>query len=310
MGEKDAGSHRDRPLKVIVLGAGALGSLFGGLLSKKHDVVLVGRKQHVQAINSKGLQITGVTMLRSRPKAVTSVKGLKAPDILIIAVKAYDTEKAVRQALPLVGKDTKVMSFQNGITTVDVLEGLMPKGSLLGGWTSHGVTFVKPGVVKHAGVGDTVVGELDGRRSYCTAAMSHVLTSCGIETKVSSDIRREVWLKGIVNSSINPITAILRCENGALVKDARLSEVVRSICAEASEVAKAEGHDISEDEAYGLAMRIARQTSANRSSMLQDVEQGRETEVDFLSGAICELGSRHGIETPVNAAMLALVKSL
>ena len=297
-------------MKVVVLGAGALGSLFGGLLSKKHDVILVGRKAHVQAINSKGLQITGVTKLRCKPKAVTSTKGLKAPDLLLIAVKAYDTAKAARQAMPLVGQDTKVLSFQNGITTLGILEKGLPEGSLLGGWTSHGVTFVKPGVVKHAGIGDTVIGELDGRESYCPSAFAHALASCSIKTRVSTDIRREVWLMGIVNSAINPLTAILRCENGTLMKDPGLSEVVRSICAEASEVARAEGYGISEDEAFGLAMRIARQTSANRSSMLQDLERGRKTEVDFLNGAVCELGSRHGIETPVNAALLALIKSM
>jgi len=297
-------------VRIVVLGAGALGSLFGGLLSWKHDVTLIGRKDHVRAINKRGLRISGRTSLKARPKAVTSAGDLEAPDLLMVTVKAYDTETAIKSARNLVGPDTKVLSLQNGITTLGILEAILPKGSLLGGWTSHGVTYLKPGAVRHAGVGDTVLGELNGRDSYCLRAFAHAFDSCGIKTRASTSIRREIWLKGIVNASINPITAILRCENGELARDPRLAKVARSVCEEASQVATAEGHGIDDDEAFGLVMRVAMQTAKNRSSMLQDIEMSRRTEVDFLNGAVCELGEAHGIETPVNEALLAIVKAL
>ena len=297
-------------MRIVVLGAGALGSLFGGLLSKKHDVTLIGRRDHVQAINKKGLQISGGTTLKAKPRAVTSAKGLKAPDLLLIAVKAYDTDAAMRSAIHLVGPQTKVLSLQNGITTLSVLEHLLPDKCLLGGWTSHGVTYLKPGAIKHAGAGDTVLGELDGSDSYCVRAFSHAFSACGIKNRTSLDIRREIWLKGIVNASINPLTALLRCENGELSKNGELAEVARSVCAESCEVAEAEGFDIGEEEAFGLTMRVARQTAKNRSSMLQDLEMGRRTEVDYLNGAICQLGEKHGIEAPVNEALAAIVHAI
>jgi 2-dehydropantoate 2-reductase len=297
-------------LRVIVLGAGAIGSLFGALLFRRHDVTLVGRTEHVKAIIERGLSVEGVTRIRSRPRATTIARTLAAPDLLIIAVKAYDTEKALRGALHLLGPRTLVLSIQNGITTLEVLESLVPGDRLIGGWTSNGVTWLGPGRIRHAGMGDTVVGELDRASSHRVRVLAKALSACGMPAKVSSEIRREIWLKGIVNSAINPLTAILGCQNGTLMRDAKVLGVMGRTCDEATAVARAEGHDIGSTEAYQRAVKVAAQTARNRSSMLQDIEAGRRTEIDYLNGAVCALAERHEFETPVNYALWALVKGI
>jgi 2-dehydropantoate 2-reductase len=297
-------------VRIVILGAGALGSLFGGLLSRKHEVVLVGRKPHTSAVRERGLKITGATRRTARVRAVESVEGLGAPDLLIVAVKAYDTESALREASGLVGPRTTVLSFQNGITTLGILEGLVPKGRLVAGWTSHGATLDGPGTVRHAGAGDTVVGELDGRASARVREISAALAACGIKSSVSTEVRREIWLKGLVNSAINPLTAIAGCENGAISSDPSLRRVAKAVCDEGAAVARAEGHAITGAEAFKRTMRVAEQTATNRSSMLRDLESGRRTEVDFLNGAICSLAARHGLCAPVNAALRGAISTL
>ncbi|MFH0815495.1 MAG: 2-dehydropantoate 2-reductase [Methanobacteriota archaeon] len=297
-------------MKVVVLGAGALGSLFGGKLALSHDVVLVGREAHVAAIGRKGLRIAGAKRTPARIKAVTNASGLERPDLLLVTVKSYDTAAAMRGARGLIGPPTTVLSLQNGITTLDILDKCVPKGRLIGGWTSHGATVLEPGAIRHAGAGDTVIGELDGRRSARTEEIARAFSESGIKTILSRDIRREIWLKGLVNSAINPLTGIVRCENGEIASNSELSCVAKMICEEGSEVARASGFDIGAGEAFRRTMRVAVQTARNRSSMLQDIELGRRTEVDFLNGAITELAYRYKIEAPVNGALTSIIKAI
>ena len=290
-------------MRVVVLGAGAIGSLLGGLLARSHDVFLVGREAHVAAIRRNGLRISGATHGKAKPRAVASISGVKAPDLLLVAVKAYDTVDAMKGARPLIGPRTTVLSFQNGITTLDLLERCVPPGRLIGGWTSHGATLEKPGAVRHAGAGDTVIGELDGSASARTRELAASLSGAGIRTTLSNDIRRE-------NSAINPLTAIARCENGEIASNKELSSIARLICEEGSAVAMASGFKIGSVEAFRRTLRVAGQTASNRSSMLRDIELGRRTEIDYLNGAIAELAERHGIGAPVNSALASMIRAL
>jgi len=297
-------------VRVVVLGAGAIGSLLGGMLAESHDVVLVGRRAHVEAIRRNGLRISGATRRKAKPRAVADISGLKSPDLLLVTVKAYDTVKTIRGASDIIGPRTTVLSLQNGITTLGLLEECVPRGRLIGGWTSHGATLERPGAIRHAGAGDTAIGELDGKPSARTEALARALTLTGIETALSSDIRREIWLKGLVNSAINPLTAIARCENGEIASNAGLSRVARQVCEEGSAVARASGFTIGAGEALRLTLKVARQTSCNRSSMLRDVERGRRTEIDYLNGAIAELAESHDIAAPVNYALASIMRVL
>jgi 2-dehydropantoate 2-reductase len=297
-------------MRVVVLGAGALGSLVGGLLASRHEVVLVGRKAHVAAIKEGGLAISGATRRRVRPDAVESPAGLAAPDLLLVTVKAYDTEAALSGARRLIGPNTVVLSLQNGITTLDVLRKVVPRGRLVAGWTSHGAWMAGPGSVTHAGAGDLAVGELDGGSTSRIRALAEAFTSAGLVAKVSTDIERELWLKGLVNCAINPLTALARCENGRIAADPGLSRVARAICGEGAAVARAMGFAITESEAHRRVVRVAWQTARNRSSMLRDVESGKVTEIDYLNGAVAELASAHGLRAPLNESLTAIVRAL
>jgi 2-dehydropantoate 2-reductase len=297
-------------MRIVVLGAGALGSFIGGMLARSNEVILVCRAAHAAEINRNGLRIVGATRALAKPKAITGISGLKAPDLLLVTVKAYDTEDAVRGARKLIGPRTTVLSLQNGITTLDRLAECVPGGHLIGGWTSHGATLGKPGIVRHAGSGDTVLGELDGHASSRVRAIAKTFSESGIRTTLRVDIRREIWLKGLVNSAINPLTAIARCENGKIASNKELSRIARQICVEGSAAARASGFKITAGEAFQRTMRVSRQTAKNRSSMLRDVEMGRRTEIDYLNGAIEELAKSHGICAPVNGALASIIRVL
>ena len=293
-----------------MLGGGALGSLFGGLLAGANDVIVLGRKPAVETIARRGLRLEGATRKNAAVKVATDAGALDPPDLLLVAVKAYDTEVAISEAIGLIGSRTAVLSMQNGITTIDLLAKLVPEPNLIAGWTSHGATLERPGVVRHAGAGDTVVGELDGRSTHRIRAISRAFCESDIATSVSAEIRRELWLKGLVNSAINPLTALARCENGRIATDKNLSRVAKVICAEGAAVARAEGHPITADAAYRRVIRVARQTSANRSSMLRDIEMGRRSEIDYLNGAIAALARERGLPAPVNEALSQIVRGI
>jgi 2-dehydropantoate 2-reductase len=295
-------------MRIAIFGAGAIGSLFGGLLSKDNEVLLVGRKPHVEAIQAQGLKVEGLTQATFEPKASTTMKGFE-PELVIVAVKAYDTKAAAGQIAGHVGKDTFIMSLQNGL---DNLENLMDVAGnrLLAGLTSHGVTFQDFGRIKHAGTGDTVVGDVTGSCPDMAAEMARMLTEAGITTRVAQDIRYEIWLKAAVNAAINPATAITGLKNGSLLVQKGLTRLVEDAANETALVALARGVVMDPKVAVEKAREVATLTADNKSSMLQDVERCKRTEIESICGAIVRYGETGGVEAPVNRALLALVKAI
>lgn len=206
-------------MKIAVFGAGALGSLVGGLLSTKHDVTLIGRRAHVDAINLKGLELSGIVNEVVWPSARTDVTRLEPQDIVLVTVKAYDTRKAATYVSPLVGKGTIVASLQNGLDNIKTLSDFYDQRTV-GGVTSCGATYLSPGRVRFAGKGDMIFGSTAGRKdlaeSVCLA-----FGGTGIPCQSTNDIMAEVWMKVIVNASINPITALVRHENACIEENCR-----------------------------------------------------------------------------------------
>jgi len=288
-------------MKIIIYGAGALGSLFAALLSRKHDVLIVGRERHIRAIEEKGLVVEGLTTGTFRPK--TRWDGSRY-DLIILTTKAYDTKKAVEEAVEKFGK-LPFLSLQNGIANEDEIASIVGYENVIGGITNHGVTFIDHGKIRHAGYGETIIGEMDGSISSRIRKIAKAFNEAGIETRISKKIREEIWRKAIINSAINPLTTIFRCKNGGIMK---YKDLIKEICREGSKIARKEGYFI--DDAFEKTMEIIEKTSDNYSSMLQDMMKGKRTEIEEINGAIARIGEKHGIKACYNIVLTKIIKEM
>ncbi|QDX39598.1 ketopantoate reductase family protein [Salarchaeum sp. JOR-1] len=297
-------------MRVAVLGPGAIGSLFGGRLDRSGvDVTLVGRPgDHVTALARDGLRLTLPDGTTERvPVDVTTHPDSVGPvDVVLVCVKAYDTRSALADADALLD-GAAVCTFQNGLGNAETIAEFVPASRVLAGTTSHGATLEAPGHVRHAGVGDTVVGNYVTDTSEAATALARALTDAGIETDVVADAARAVWEKVLVNAGINAATALAGVPNGRLADTDPGERVLRRAVEEAAAVADAEGIELTTDP-VAAASRVARRTAENRSSMRQDLDRGRRTEIDALNGEIVSRGRDHGIDTPVNETLTDLVR--
>ncbi len=292
-------------MRITVLGAGAIGSLFGAHLAREHDVTLVCRRLHAEAIERNGLAITGLSEFHVHPRAVTSTAGLEAPDILFLTVKAYDTEAALEDIRKLMSPGTVLVSLQNGLGNAEVLRDALPEARLVIGITSQGAIHRAPGVVEHTGKSYTTVGGSDD-----AATVSGILSRAGFETAVSDDIDRDIWYKAIVNGAINPIATLLREKNRAIVLHKELAPLIDCIVTESIEVAFTRGITLDGEIALEKIKTVAMGTANNVCSMRRDIENSRRTEIMQMNGAISRYGRDAGIPTPVNGLLTTLIRAM
>jgi 2-dehydropantoate 2-reductase len=293
-------------VKILVFGAGAMGSFFGGLLSQRHDVVLVGRQAHVAAIRGHGLRIRGKTSLVARPTAATAIpRGLR-PDLVLVSTKAYDTERAMTVLRPI-ARASLFLTLQNGLENPSIIARTASR--VLAGTTAHGVTFVGLGEIRHAGIGETVLGVWKGATQADLTRVRDVFEEAGIHTRLSTEIRSDLWAKVAINAGINPIAALAGVPNGRIARDRRLNGLLESVVREVAVVARADGVPLDEEKLVHAATLVARRTGLNRASMLQDLDRGRLTEIDAIVGAVLRAGERHGVAAPLNRALYALVSA-
>ena len=290
-------------MEVVVFGAGSLGSLVGGLLAGGHDVTLVGRDPHVSAVRERGLHLEGAVETTVRPDAVADPPA--AADLAVVCVKAADTAGA---AEALAGADIDAcLSLQNGMGNEAVLAGRLD-GTVLAGTCTYGAVLEEPGVVRCTGVGEVALGARDGGPSDAADRVGAALDAAGVETTVAPDMPRRLWEKLAVNAGINATTALARLDNGALV-DGEAKAVATAAAREVGRVAEAAGVDLSPHAAAAALERVAAATAANTSSMRQDIQAGRRTEVDAIGGYVCERADEHGVDVPVNATMTRLLRA-
>lgn len=297
-------------MDVAVIGSGAMGSLFGGRLAQAGvRVTFVDVwKAHVEALNEEGLVIeTPDGTDRIRNVQATTTPGSVGPiDLLLVFVKSIHTRQAVADAAPLLD-GTEVLTLQNGLGNPETLAEFVDESRVIAGVTAHGSTMVEPGRIRHAGRGATTIGRYFGNNDDTVAAVAETFTEAGIETAVADDITDAVWEKVLVNVGINAATALARVRNQRLVTTEPGRRLLGSAVREAAAVAAAEGVAV-RDDIIDHVLDIAERTGANRSSMRQDVEAGRRTEIETLNGEVVRRAEAHDIKTPVNRALADLVR--
>ncbi|MCI0497081.1 MAG: 2-dehydropantoate 2-reductase [Thermoplasmata archaeon] len=297
-------------MKVIIVGAGAVGSLLGGLLSKEHEVHLLGRGAHVRAIMEGGLRVEGMTAAHLCIAATDDPGALpRDADLLVFTVKAYDTIEAARSVRGVPAAGTPVLSLQNGMGNVEALVSAFGAGPVVAGITVIAVNRPAPGVVIHAAPGRAVVGRSEGEPDGTVERVASAL-SAALPVTTSANMVGEIFLKAIANAAINGLTALHRVRNGVLMERQDLMAEMDAIVAEAELVARAHRIVLPVDDVREHVHDIVRMTAANVSSMLQDVESRRRTEVDFINGAISRMGWASGVPTPRNDMVVAAIRRI
>lgn len=290
-------------MDVVVFGAGSLGSLVGGLLARRHAVTLVGRDPHVARVRADGLQIEGAAEARVGPDARTDARGLSA-DLALVAVKAFDTDAAV-EALAA-GDYGAVLSLQNGLTEEALAAGL--DAPVLAGTATYGARLVEPGRVECTGVGRVVLGARGGGTSPVAERVGKAFRDADVTTLVAADMPVRRWEKLAVNAGVNAVTALARVDNGALA-DGPAAALARAAARETARVARAGNVRLSNRRALAALDRVVGKTAANRSSMLQDVEADRRTEVDAITGEVVARADRWGVDAPTNRTLASLLRA-
>jgi 2-dehydropantoate 2-reductase len=302
-------------MKVVVIGgAGAMGSVIGGRLAEGGvDVRLLDvSEEAVEAINTRGLQITnkaGETRT-IRVRAETDPAQVGPVDLVLVFVKCYHTESAVRSAAPILGDNTIVLSLQNGWGNAPRIARIVGEERVLAGVTYHSATVLGPGQVQHAGQGMTFIGELDGRQSDRLKWVVDTFNGAGIETTPSDNILLTIWSKLALNVCTLPTSALLRFYAGQPIQHEGTLALMRALLQETVTVANAQGITLDFEERWANITGLLERATGAKASMLQDVENRRRTEIDVINGAIVEAGRRLNIPTPYNETMVWLVKAL
>ncbi|MBL6858286.1 MAG: 2-dehydropantoate 2-reductase [Pelagibacteraceae bacterium] len=300
--------------KVAVLGAGAMGCLFGGLMAEKGlDVILIDVwKDHVDAINKKGLKMEGHGGDRFiKIKATTNPSTLKPVDAIIIMCKATALKTALTNAKNIIGDKTILMSFQNGIGHEAIMQEIAGKDKVLGGTTTQASNIIGPGHIKNHGSLPSWIGEYEGGLSDRVSDLAETFTAHNLETIAVSDIKKRKWMKLFALTAIGPLSSVFNLHHTDLYITNKNQKVSRNlgkqIILETRAVAKADGVDVTEDECLEMFNKIVDSKQTNKSSMCFDILNKRKTEIEFINGAVAKIGKSHGIKTPMNDLMYNMI---
>jgi 2-dehydropantoate 2-reductase len=296
-------------LKIAVLGAGAMGSLFGGYLSRHNLVWMVDvDEKRVRVINEKGITITekdGESVFT--PKAVTDTSGLGEMDLIIVFVKAMFTNTALSQNGHLIGEETYTMTLQNGAGHETELLQFADASRILIGTTQHNSSIISDGHVHHGGGGKTTIGFLD-RNSVNVQHVADNFNKCGIETMVSDNVRRQIWTKLFLNTAASSLTAVLQVPLGFILDDPHACSMMERLAREAVAVANTEGFTrFDAEEIIRDIKNVLANARGGYTSIYADLKNGVLTEVDTISGYVVEEAKRLGVPVPYHEFVVSLI---
>lgn len=298
-------------MKIAVIGAGVMGCIYGGPLSRENDVLLVDvYKPHIDALNKNGLELSdpdSTIHLYKNVVATDDTSEYSAVDIVIILCKGYQTADALKKNKSLIGPNTIVLSLQNGYGNADEIAKYVPEEQIVLGTSSHGGIMRAPGKVYHAGTGITQLGCLSKSQTSAEIVKA-VFEAAGIENVVLvADVKRLVWHKLFVNCAINPVAALIDDTNITAYQNTYANTAAQKIVYEAVQVANATGMSFDYQEEFNYVMTVSKETAQVRCSMLADVSNKRKTEVDRINGAIVAEAKKVGMEAPINELLTNLI---
>lgn len=299
-------------MKITIVGPGAIGCLFAGFLARANEEVWLLDKnpQRAGRLKEEGIKIEGLSNISVKMNATINPDEIGQTDLIIICVKSYDTEQAIRSVKQLVGEKTAVMTLQNGIGNTQIIGEIVGWDKVIGGVTNHGATLLGWGHIRHAGKGETIIGKTDGKASGQLEDISAILNKAGFETVISKDIDAVIWSKLIINAGINALTALTRLNNGRLIEYEGTKDIMRLAVFEAVKIAKVKGIKLIYDDPIEKVESVCKATAGNVSSMLQDVLNKKRTEIDFINGAVVKWGQNLNVTTPVNYTLTNLIKTV
>ena len=290
-------------MRVLVFGAGAVGSVLAAMLSPCHELDVAARADRLPRIADEGITLQGAVERTERP----GTRSRGRYDMVFIATKAYDVITASEAMRAFVDGNTIIVSPQNGLRHLDVLAERFGDRVVLAP-TTLGAAVVGPTTVRLTSTGTTVVGSPSGRAER-TAEVAAVLNEAGLRSEASDNIMGEVWMKAIVNACINPIAALAGIPNGVLLERKPLLTIAERACSEAVAAAEASGITLTRRDAFAWVKEVMRSTSENRCSMLQDLENGRRTEIDEINGELVQKGEAKRIPMAVNRSLWTMVRT-
>lgn len=300
-------------MKTAIVGPGAMGSLFAYYLtSAGEELWLIDhRPARAEKIKKDGIKIEGISGEHHfKPQITADPEEVGEAELIIICVKAYDTEAAIKRIAPLIGKTTTVLSVQNGKGNLEIIAEVVGEGQVIGGTTAQGATVLGEGHIRHAGLGETIIGCPAEAASKRLEAVADLFNRSGFEASTTDDLEGLIWSKLLINVGINALTALTRLKNGQLLDHPGTRKLMAEAVSEGVKVMETKGIHLSYPDAVDKVESVARATAANISSMLQDVLKKRRTEVDYINGVIVSEGHKLRINTPVNQSLTYLVKTL
>ncbi|MDO9572437.1 MAG: 2-dehydropantoate 2-reductase [Candidatus Omnitrophota bacterium] len=300
-------------MKIVIVGPGAMGCLFGAFLSKsKEEIWLLDKfKERAAKINENGISLEGVSgSWQAKVKATANPQDIGTSDLILICVKSFNTKQAIEQIMPLLGKNTKILTLQNGMGNIEVIAELTAEDRVIGGVTNEGATLIDIGKIHHAGRGQTIIGMINGKTPVEMRGIREVFNKVGFDTKMSRDIKSLIWSKLIINVGINALTAITGLSNGKLTEFEGTKRILRDAVTEAARIAKRKRIKLIYDDPLAKVEAVCEGTSKNLSSMLQDVLRKKRTEIHFINGVIVRFGQELGIDVPTNKFLVDIIKTI
>lgn len=298
-------------MRIAIMGAGATGTYYGARLARAgYDVTFIARGAHLQALQTQGLSVIGQEEFHlSRVKATNDPASVGPVDVVIFAVKAYDTADAVALAKPMVGPETMVLPIQNGVDSFEQIGSVVGYERVVGGLCRISVDIPTPGTVRlNSPFKEIMLGEMDGSPSARTAAFASALERAEIPHRLSSDIKLEIWKKFVFITALSGITGATRSAIGPIRETLETYELYGKIAAEVVAVGRAEGVNLDPGMPEELMNQGRTFAAGLKASLLVDLEKNKRTEVEILQGTVVRLGRKHGVPTPVTAVIHALIK--
>lgn len=298
-------------MKIAIIGSGAMGSIYGGILSEDgNEVYLIDIfQEHIDRINENGLCIVenGKERWIKNIKATSNAEEVGKVDLAIVFVKSTITDMAVKQNSAVLDENTTVLTLQNGLGNIEKIESQVNLKQIIAGTSTNGGSMIEPGKINHAGNGGTVIGELDGNVGGRIQELKELLDTPKLGAAVISDnIMGVIWKKLIINAGINPLTAMTGLKNGELLDRDESVCLLEGLVDEAIKVAKSKGVRLDTNIA-DVVKEVCKATNENTSSMLADIQNNRRTEIDNINGKIVEIGRINNIDTPINDIFTNLI---